>query len=184
MGASTRPINKFWDVVFGAGLPRLPAAGDLHDRGKGKTVRLHKHDPLLRGARDRPTVRVPSRLSAAPANSRAIDRVADPRQPQAPMPRRGQQRRVAAPPDRGPLNLARLFALGPTRRNGSGCWPELNAAIEDRLTRTASRTRHQPDGQNPPRSGTRRPTGPQRRTTRGLCRQLEGPTLSIYSAVS
>ena len=115
----TRPINKFWDVVFGAAYRDCPLRATCTTVAKGKTVRLHKHDPLLRGACDRPTVRVPTRLLAAPANGRAIDRVADPRQPQAPMPRRGQQRRVAAPPDRGPLNLRRLFALGLTRRNGA-----------------------------------------------------------------
>jgi hypothetical protein len=47
----TRPINKFWDVVFGAACRDCPLRATCMTVAKGKTVRLHKHDPLLHGAR-------------------------------------------------------------------------------------------------------------------------------------
>jgi hypothetical protein len=100
------------------GLPRLTAAGSVHDRRQGQDRAAAQARPVA--AWLTPTGRhcgVPSRLPAAPADGRAIDRVADPRQPQAPI--RGVanndvwlHHRIAA------LNLRRILALGLTRRNG------------------------------------------------------------------
>ena len=97
----TRPINRTGRGLRG-GLSRLPAAGSVHDRREGQ-------DPAAAQARRVDACRTPAgrhcrlpgRLPAAPADGRAVDRVADPRQPQTPIPRRSQQRRMAAPPDCG-----------------------------------------------------------------------------------
>jgi hypothetical protein len=124
----TRPINK--SGTWSSGRPAAAARCGLGARppqrarpcGCTSTTRRYvaHADRTLRG----------SKPPVAPADGRAIDRVADPRQPQAPIPRRGQQRRVAAPPDRGaqPAPAPRPRPH-PTNR-GSGRWRELNAGIE------------------------------------------------------
>jgi hypothetical protein len=47
----TRPINRFRDVVFGAACRDCPLRARCTTAAKGKTLRLHKHDALMRAAR-------------------------------------------------------------------------------------------------------------------------------------
>ena len=67
----------------------------------GKTLQVAPHDALQRAARhSRPRPRLAGRIPPAPAHGRTHHRLADPRQPQTALPRRRQERSLAASPSR------------------------------------------------------------------------------------
>jgi Transposase DDE domain len=125
-------------------------------------VRLHEHDPSLRGAR----------RQADTAGFQAADRQHRPMVERSiAWLTRGNRKlryrgvanndvwlhhRIAA------LNLRRLLALGLTP-TGSGCWPELNAGIEDRLTAQHRERDISPTDRTHLVVAYADPTGPQRR---------------------
>jgi hypothetical protein len=136
-------------------------------------VRLHKHDPSLHG----------SRRQADTAGFQAAYRQHRPTVERsiAWLTRGNRKLRYAGWPTTtcGCTTGSRRSTCGGSSpsaspdETGSGCWPELNAGIEDRLTAQHRERDISPTDRTHLVVAHADPTGPQRRPTRELCRQLE-----------
>jgi hypothetical protein len=111
----TRRLTRTRAAVFGVACRDCPLRARFTTSRKGRPLRLHEHEALLRGARRQAeTPRVPHHLPTAPADGRTLHRLAHrSREPPSPLPRHHQNdhwlhHRAAA------LNLRRLLTLGLT----------------------------------------------------------------------